>query len=444
MASRDSYKGSAEDFAAAVKPFAASHGPSFCKYEDESFLTASAKLCHGPKGVEGHLGLLGALHDLQANLSFNKTTVVKVLGILRDEFKKDAAWKMDSEEVSDWTDTLCRRLRNKCRCVGQGELKSKAAWVNALPWRRGESLASSASAPSSGSRPPTTSSDVKYGFDDELLLPYRVVNGNMDPGLPLDMERCRAANKVIATWVDGTELEFANMTVAEVEKSMENAKVGKMPGDLWSGTHCRTNNIVTIKQKVDRSLLLIIQESKKQICMVKINLFGKIEDERVQLQEGHPVLTKAVVFMRAVAEKYISDSIQKAGLIGFRNELFAIEGIEVRPVRKRPAAAQPSSSSKVPPKMPRLEAPAKAKPEVESEDAGSADGSLKDDEEDGEEEDEEEQAPEPEQEQPESEQEEHEQAPSGSSDGKRSLPRDWSMTLPASTVEATMDRFCSM
>jgi hypothetical protein len=283
-----------------------------------------------------------------------------------------------------------------------------------------------------------------------LLLPYRSINGIIEPGLPFDMEKCKENNKVIAIWADGSEIEMKGITVAEIEHLM-NVSKSRMPGDLWSGVHRNTNNIVTIKQKVDRSLLLILMEQKKQICMCKLNIFGPIADERYQLAESDPVLVKGVEFLKKVGMDYITDKVERSKLLEHRNKLLDELGVQTKQVRKRPAAAPPScASSKRPAAAPAVKDDT-CKSEDESPDLRGngedlGDGASEDDEladrasfREGEEEEEEES--ESEKVEDEEEEEEPEDGTTQGQSSSSALPSDWSMAIPRSATDAAMDRF---
>jgi hypothetical protein len=317
----------------ALRPHAVANGPSFCKYDDESKNCSDAKLKHGNKGVEGHLELLASLQKLHNNLSFPKVALVTTLGTLLASMEDDSAWKMAEEEKKDWCETLARRLRNMCRCVSQGELKSKnSKWVKSLPWK------------SDVEAKPAASGAVQYKFDAELLLPVKqLANGDLEPGLPIDLDECRKLGKVVANWPDGHSATIDAMTVDDLLQVLSSSKAGKGPGDLWCMTHTETQNIVTIKQKVDRSLLIVVYDQKKQVCMVKANLFGTVEDERHQLPDSHPAVKAGLEFLATIATKYCEGKLGKLQLTDERNKMLEASGLGGN-IRKRPAAAPRDAS----------------------------------------------------------------------------------------------------
>jgi hypothetical protein len=448
--SRNVYKGTQDELLQVLMPYAVTGGPSFCKYDDESKNCSDAKLKHGAKGVEGHIAILTSLQKLHNNLSFPKVALVATLGTLLSSMETDSGtWTMSDDEKADWCETVARRLRNMCRCVGQGELKSKnSQWVKNLPWHAvsPEKVAAVTS--------------VKYEFDAELLLPVKqLANGTKEPGLPIDLGECKKLGKVVANWPDGHTATIDTMTVDDLVQILSVSKAGKGPGDLWASTHTGTHNIVTIKQKVDRSLLIVIYDQKKQVCMVKANLFGTVEDERHQLPDSHPAVKAGLEFLTTIAVKYCEGKLEKSQLGDERNKMLDASGLGGN-LRKRPAAAPQYASEKT--KKAKKEGTTvkkeatSVKKEAEAKEEEDAEGGRPgDDEGDAEEEPEEEQQEEDEEseENPEElEQPGEDEAdktpvamkrPSAAS-GSTGLPSDWSMSMPKVNTDAMVNKFFTM
>ena len=53
-----------------------------------------------------------------------------------------------------------------------------------------------------------------------------------------------------------------------------------------------TNHIITLAQKVDRHLLLVLKEQQKQVLIMRIDHFGFIEDQAKQLNPNDEILEK--------------------------------------------------------------------------------------------------------------------------------------------------------
>jgi hypothetical protein len=102
-------------------------------------------------------------------LSFQKTKVKQALQLVYDEQKqakpKEDRYKLTKSELADWVETIQRRVRNLCRVVSQGMLKSPSAlWVRQLPWHP------SGGAESEGAlRSEVTGKDQKTGVGGKSL-----------------------------------------------------------------------------------------------------------------------------------------------------------------------------------------------------------------------------------------------------------------------------------
>jgi hypothetical protein len=397
--SRDCYKGNPADLLAAIRPFAAKHGPSFCRYASEEYKPTKAVLAHGKFGVEGHGEFIVLLKMLQANLSFPKNTILAVLDSLLKDDELTTAWRMTAHEKVDWRTIMTCRWRNLCRVVQQGELKSRNSvkpvpWVMKLPWNReaGASSPGAASASSPGghagaadasSKGHAGAADAssecdgaaglsseghagaagansegdhagasaisegghvaagasseggwKFCFDKELLLPVRYRDGGLrDPGLPLDMAACVQSGVVTADWIDGSchKLDLSIDVLQSLVRKQSR-------GTLWSTTMPGSGHTLTLHQKVDRALLLLLVEQSRQVCMVKIRLFGAVEDERQQLPRESPVLQAAIDFLVGIATSYASGSIARENLLKVRDDKIKLLDLNDK-VKRKPAAA---------------------------------------------------------------------------------------------------------
>ena len=327
-----------------------------CKYEDESARTDQAVLLRGDKGIDGAHALLHHLYRLQPNLSFTKNQIKAALKLAYDHVKaKQPSVRMSHTEYDDWLEAQQRRLRNCCRIASQGKIKSPgAAWFKALPWNAGVPLASfgsEAATSESGSQLPGTepsqavvhvgdaSTYVEYGFLDECRLPYRRRAGEeKETGLPIKLPHERADDdEVVGEWPDGHTHVIPGVTFGQLRSFKPTARTGV----YYEKEHASTLHRITIVQKVDRSLLLAINEQDRQILMVKLNLFGHIDDEKVRLQRGDPVLQAGLEFMATIADRYVRDEIKRRDLKDVRNSALLDKGIDQTrsTVKKRPVCA---------------------------------------------------------------------------------------------------------
>ena len=125
---RKRFQGSPEDLARALRPFVVKRGVSFCTYAGEAMSPGYSKLVHGDTSIEGQIELLALLRSLSENMAFPRSTLLRALKILQKELRSTSpASKMDTSQISDWAETLQRRIRNCCRRRVQGELARRTA-----------------------------------------------------------------------------------------------------------------------------------------------------------------------------------------------------------------------------------------------------------------------------------------------------------------------------
>jgi len=351
-----------------VKPIVVARGRSFCTYADESKRLTDAKLVHGQHGVEGHHSLLAALNGLQENLVFKKSTVEEAMDLIFEKHGKSFG-RMTEGERADWKETLTRRLRNLCRAVSQGDCKSRnAAWVKALPWHAASGtdheepgVAAKPQAAVLETTPPpqkrsriscktTAGDEFKFGFDNEVMLPYRTRgNGTPETGLPLTADAAVQDGWLVAEWPDGMTAPIEGMT-AEKFRQLVAARTARPSGigELWSGTHCSSKNHVCLKQKVDHYLLIVAWEQSRNLVSARLHTWGKIEDEREQVPPSHPACVGGVAFMKKLMERYCRGELEQGQLQQAKNEMLKAEGFKT-PVNfsmKRPAAATATDYAK--------------------------------------------------------------------------------------------------
>jgi hypothetical protein len=478
---RNIYNGSFEEIAAILKLFAKKHGPSFFKYADENAKASQAKLIHGQNGVEGHVLVLGRLHALQANLSFKKTDILKALDHVAEAFNKD--WKMSSDELADWRETMQRRIRNCCRCVHQGEVKAFAnssksvpKWVSKLPWvldtevggeGEGDGGAAGNAASSSGSgeppqgkrrrvsfkmpeQPGEVPPDIyTYSYCEELQLPTRklIKDGSAAidvPGLPVDIDGPGDDDaEVVAEWPDGHRHALPGWTRKRLRLLQEHqCRKGSSSGDLWHIKHEATHHDLIVKQKVDRNLLMCGYEQKKMIISLKMNIFAKIDDERSQVPASHPATVGALDFVKGILTKYSKGEIQKADINSYKVAALKELGLGGRPsaLRKRPAASVSKAAVKKEVKDEAKVSPVKdeqPEPKVRAGGAGTSAGGIEECTE-GEEQD---RLEEGEEEEPCSPDECESEAAATGNGNVTTVPSDWAMPSPPQTMLEKLEKF---
>ena len=275
-------------------------------------------------------------------------------------------WSTQDDQRVDWRETLQRRIRNCCRVVQQGQLKVKGKppqWIAMLPWNMkesGESEAESEVDKDQGGELQVDEADqgeledkadkkgeekYEYGFSVELMLPWRQLgHKSKETGLPITIG---ADEVVMGEWPDGHKHAIPGIT-SQVLKHLLYKKC-MHAGNMYETEHKETRHKIALVQKVDRSLLMAITEQSKQVLMVRMNLFGAIQDEGRRLAADDPVCKAAYDFMMPILEKFASGSVSRAELIPLRNaelmKLGLVKPSQGSSVQKRPASHAPSSSS---------------------------------------------------------------------------------------------------
>jgi len=340
---RPRFTGTVEELEAVMMPFAETD-VAFCKYSDESKNVKDAKLVHGRRGVEGHTDLLQALYNIQPNLCFSKAVMEQALQLM---LKKGAKkWKLSIPEQDDWLTTMTRRIRNLCRVVSQALLKQpQPIWMKHVP------LVVTSPSAKRAVKPPAK---YKYTFDNELQLPVRTrLSDNFtEPGLPMTADsNLDSDGFLMAEWPDGELAAMPGMT-PESLRGMIKAKAGSC-GELFGMDHTESNNRVSLRQKIDRTLLMVAYEQSKILVCVRMNLFAKIEDERCQTDPEHPACKAAVEFLKPLVVKYCRGQVERGKLNDLKHQMLKDQNVKsiLKSVpMKRPAGAmkKPSAAVKAP------------------------------------------------------------------------------------------------
>ena len=89
------------------------------------------------------------------------------------------------------------------------------------------------------------------GFDRELLLPYRMVGGGRDYGLPIDLKAAKDEGVVHAGFLDGSRVDISSiLSLDAAALLLEGGRgVHQTLGDMWCGQHVVSKNMVSISPK---------------------------------------------------------------------------------------------------------------------------------------------------------------------------------------------------
>eukprot|EP00974_Lingulodinium_polyedra_P039758 3815087-Lingulodinium_polyedra.AAC.1 len=123
---------------------------------------------------------------------------------------------------------------------------------------------------------------------------------------------------------------------------MRKRPAGSSEGVLWSCVHPESQHKLDIKQKVDRCLLMVIQEQSRQILQVRVDTFGEVQDQSQQLPLEHPAVGACLQFMKELLVKFKDGGIARCDLAALRDKMLKEKKIEKgkKVIRRRPAACE--------------------------------------------------------------------------------------------------------
>ena len=183
MAARDVFACSAAEMKDKFMPLFLEKGYIVCKYNDAPVNVTDAKLVHGSiDGIEGVHDVLTVLQACHPNLAVpSKSVCREMLGMVYKEMMDhDQSWQsLRGLHVNDWKETMVRRIRSLCRIAQQGLCKQKQPkWVKELPFNTKEVDTTEVKTETDDKDKAELKCDkdkaeFTFGFDDELMLPWR-------------------------------------------------------------------------------------------------------------------------------------------------------------------------------------------------------------------------------------------------------------------------------
>ena len=172
--------------------------------------------------------------------------------------------------------------------------------------------------------------------------------GPPEPGLPIKGEapRGREAEPVVAHWHDGYVAQIADFTWSQLHLLTREATKPKSSAVFYETEHASNKHKLQIVQKVDRKLLMVINEQSRQILQVNLEQFGELSDQRKQVSNDHTCVQRAGRFLREICDLYAAGKLDRSGLKRARNERLVAMGTTPRGQAKEPRppetdAAQP-------------------------------------------------------------------------------------------------------
>jgi hypothetical protein len=291
------FLGTPRDLADVLLPFVTS--ASFVTYPDENKVVQKAKL--HVDSIERHAGLIKSLKVLHPTLSFNKTAVSDALRLVHEE--KNDVLNISDAHFPDWHVTIERRLRNMLGKSFKQKLEilrrlGSISWIGRIQLtsstrpRRRTSLRPR--------RPALSSVGTKnYGWLGAKL--ERIPWSSPCPSRSTPcMKKCM---KIKAVWPDGQE-HLLDMTIEELEATTS-ASSKASTSVLWESMARATNHKLTIRQKVDKMLLLIFQEQTSQILQVRVDIFGDPGDQSKPASPDNKALQAASAFLQHIGESML-------------------------------------------------------------------------------------------------------------------------------------------
>ena len=115
-----------------------------------------------------------------------------------------------------------------------------------------------------------------YGFLRKAMLPFRQRQGDdfQEPGLPFDIQGYeQITDRLVASWPDGHSHEIA-LTVGEYHDLVQGGAGKRQADEEWTTSSQVTGNRISIRQKRDHDLLLVLCDQNKYCVSVKAKIWG--------------------------------------------------------------------------------------------------------------------------------------------------------------------------
>ena len=188
-----------------------------------------------------------------------------------------------------------------------------------------------------------------YAYNDELNLGTRTyMQGKKkitEPSYALEVPtECADSDPVVAHWPDETLAILPGVSAAKI-RAASNKISRKGEGVLFEATMKDTKHKITIMQRVDRKLLLSLYEQQMQRLSVNLDVWGKIEDQHVQLCASDPILQQGLAYLKPFAEDYAAGKVARAELKSHRDSQMKREGLMDASGRQKPFASRQATSS---------------------------------------------------------------------------------------------------
>ena len=166
-----------------------------------------------------------------------------------------------------------------------------------------------------------------YNFDDELMLAYRSTSNTKHKELCMPIvlpPAFKYDDPLVAHWDDGDVRSIPGITWGKYG-NMQDPSARTASSVLWKAVQKGTNHKLTIVQRVDRNLLIILKEQQKQVLGMRLDHFGSIPDQSKPLPPNSEILNKATSVMKEIGMQFATGELQRADLIPYRNKMLVLD-----------------------------------------------------------------------------------------------------------------------
>ena len=151
---------------------------------------------------------------------------------------------------------------------------------------------------------------------------------------------------IVAPFSDGSTAVVPGMTVGEYKLHLPSLQNRAHAPSLYSKIAPQTQHEISIRQRVDRKLLVSIYEHTKQVLQVRADRFGEVgDDDNKTLDNAHPTIQKALAFLSPLADKFVDGELSKDGLTLGRDRLLKQMSCLARDANKKTQTFARRSSS---------------------------------------------------------------------------------------------------
>ena len=384
MATRRRSTLSAESLFQKLKPLAEAGGKSWLRYDSNPDM---AKCPIVKKEIIKYKHVLAAVDEK----NIKKTTVTAGIQKLADCFSEK--WGFTDIQKKAWTSTMINRLRNLLSCYERA-VRNGSLWAEELQdmpedldnaevdedldvgeedaesettvSESEESQEEAAGSKASGSKQLSGAGDWTFGWDGALRLGWRKKDDlDKELSLPPDDPSPTADGNALmkVKFLDGTYGRIPLSVKAWRDLMGRGKSAASKSTALYEEEHKESHHKVSLRQRVDQKLRLIMFDQAKQICQIRVDLFGELpvstaEDGKAEtLPADHPVMLKAVAFMKALVDRYCSGELKDDKDVKTARDSY---------MKEQGIAAQPKAKAKAKASVPKIEELANVKAEEAS------------------------------------------------------------------------------